>query len=299
VLSALRRARTPVPPCQEERAIEQWRTVLRLLRDHEDIAGERIAEAERRIASLSETINERRETVDELQSRLEGARARAEAGEETPAREQVREVLQDIGRLRCRDPRAEQVRQGAVALQKKLSGAEAEESGPRTRPPPIVDDPEYVLDKPAPGTEDRWQGHDWANRVDVELKGRGEDLYRSLVHKRGSKKKWVVTMNRPIDLTDCKFLVMDMKVQEPVRVALGVWVANDLYESRDVALPKKDEWQSVVFNLKSDDYKCADTNWTFGARIDDPKAVTRFSLFFYSQARFPILFANVRLHKGD
>jgi hypothetical protein len=299
VKQALRQARRPVPVCQEEQAVEKWRAALRLLKEHEDIAAQEIAQAEQRIAELTETIDERRRQVEKLQSDLEKARASAEGGREPRARVLLQNVMRELGRLPCRGALADDLRETAVALQQQLESGQEDSGEPAVKPPTIADDPDHILDKPAPGTENRWRRENWANTIEVELKGEGEDLYRSLVHKRGSKQKWVVTMARPIDLTEYKFLLIDMKVHEPVRVALGVWVGNQLYESRAKALRKQDKWQNVTFDLKSNDFKCADTNWNFGARIADPAAVTRFSLFFYSQARSPILFANVRLHEGE
>jgi ribosomal protein S27E len=301
VRRALFLARRPVTLCNEEQALERWRAALRLLEQHEDVAAGQIREAEQKIAELSETVQERREVVDELQSKLERARASAEGGRTPAALRQVEELLEQTDRLQCSGPAAREVREGSLALKQRLTGegGEEDDGAVAIKPPKIVDDPDHILDKPAPGTEGRWSAEGWSNDVDISLEGQAPHLYRRLEHKRGSKGKWVVTMNRPIDLTEHKALMLDMRVQEQVSVALGVWVGNALYESRPVTLRKTDKWQLVEFDLKSDDFKCDRTNWNFGARLADPKAVTRFSLFFYSQARSPILFANVRLHKGD
>jgi hypothetical protein len=296
---ALKAARMPVPACEEQDALEQWDRVREMLEDYPEAAAEEIAQAQQRIADLKQKIAERRKAVRQVQNQLSKAAASARKGEKPEARRELQEVMRQIGELACRGPQVEQIQERAVALQNRLTAAPEDDQEVAMAPPPIEDEPEQILDKPAPGTPNRWISERWANDVEIELKGRGQDLYRSLVLQRGSKGKWVVTMARPMDLSALRFLLLDMRVQEQVSVALGIWEGNQLYESRPFDLPNKDKWQSVAFDLKSDNFKCAETNWNFGARISDPKAVTKFSLFFYSRARHPILFANVRLHKGD
>lgn len=299
---AFAEALKPHDPCGEDEALERWRKVAETLAPYEAVAAKQVETAKERIDQLEAVILERERGVKLLEARLEQARRIGEDGDRQRATNMLSAIVRDVGKLDCRGPVADKVRQDAIDLQKAYAEADTsstttEDSG--ERPPAIVDDADFILDKPAPGTETRWRDEKaWANAVDLKLLGAGENLYRSIEHQRGGKDKWVVSMRRPFDLSPYQHFVLDMKVEETVRVALGVWVGNDLYESREKAVRKGTGWQPVTYDVKGRDFKCAATNWNYGATITDPSKVTGFSLFFYSQARKPILFANVRLHKA-
>jgi hypothetical protein len=301
VQRALWLARKKPPVCQEDQALQRWRAVLPMLKEHSEIASREIAEAEQQIAELSSKVQERRRQINRLRTQLGRAKEAAEAGRTGQARQQATRLIEQINRLQCSGPAVRELREQALALGEDPDAAGTDDGNGALaiKPPAIQDDPDHVLDKPKPGTDGLWSSAGWAKPSDVKLKGEAPDnLYRSIEHKGSGPGKWVVTMARPIDLTEYKTLMLDMRVQEQVSVALGVWLGNDLYESRAVNLRKTDKWQLTEFDLKSNDFKCEETNWQYGASLEDPAKATRFSLLFYSQARAPVLFANVRVHKG-
>lgn len=294
VTKALEEARAPVPPGAELQALNKWKQARDELKpyavDHPDLwkeVGENIRDLEARLQA------QRQEHVNNLIVQLEMARTAIQEKKLDEARKLAQTVIKELSEDKALSELAGDLADQARAV---LASARQPAGNGGVEPPPIVDGSDLLIDKPRGVL--RWRAENWANPVEVKLEGspRADQQYVSVNLKRGSEQKWVVSMQGRLDLSQYEYLMMDMQVKDPVRIALGVWVGNQLYESRDQEVRPGNVWRTAAFNLTKGDFKCATTNWKYGAKIANPEGANRISLFFYSRLRSPVYFCNVRLH---
>ena len=146
----------------------------------------------------------------------------------------------------------------------------------------------------------RWDGENWANKVDLELvppEGK-KPGWIDVKLAAGTKKKWVVSVLQPGNITDYDAVVADFLPKTRIRVALGVWTmpGYELFESFPYDL-KGGEAATIAFDLKGAIYKCRATDWSHKGRITRPESVYKISFFIYGKGGGALRFKNVRLAK--
>jgi len=303
VLAAHKTAKDSDKPCREREALANWTKLRTLLSRSLDIPAAKtmLAEAEDRIAELEETINRRTEQLDGIEKQLVDAQAMVDASRNDPAKTLLRAIKKQLGDLPCAGARGQNLLDGATALLARLDTTTVVANGngdDKTKePPPAVAQGDLIIDKPK-GVQ-RWRAPNWAGNVDIKLKGDFEknEQYLSLDMKRSAGNKWVVSVPYRGDLTNYDTLLVDIRTNQDVNVALGIWI-GDLFETKPRRVrPTKNGlgWTTVSFNVKGNGYKCKANGWTYGARLPDPSGVDTISLFFYKAASEPVDICNVRL----
>ncbi|MCK4374942.1 MAG: hypothetical protein KAX19_06410, partial [Candidatus Brocadiae bacterium] len=141
----------------------------------------------------------------------------------------------------------------------------------------------------------------WADPVTLGLErqpGTGKQVI-ALRQQDGDNKKWVMSIDQPLDLRPYNVLTVDVQVSEPVAISLAVWTqpGSVIFESRAQTV-RKGQARRLSFELKGEQFKSQTTNWQFGTELQNPANVIRITLFIYGRSKDPILIRNLRLVKN-
>jgi DNA-directed RNA polymerase subunit RPC12/RpoP len=294
IRAAFDRARQSDVPGSEERALAQWDTARRMLLAHlmnlgepGAFADERQA-AEVRITALREALRKRHAGQPSAPAGASGTpseRASAQAG--PPAGSAAAPAggpaaTADTGRTQPAGRQPSPVQQLRTLANKVR--ADSREGKARL----VVDGPREFL---------RWRAESWGNPLQIQLEKSGDGQGAvALTQQRGAAGKWVISLDQPLDVSLYDSIAVDVEAGEPVSLSVAFWTdpGSSLYESR-VKTAQKGDSGAVSFPLKGRDFKSQTTQWQYGTELQNPKNVTRISLFFYSRSQGPIKVRNLRL----
>lgn len=331
VRAALSRAQRSDVAGGELEALADWQAARRLMLSHRgspESFQDELRKVEDRIAQLARTVRRRQGGLPAQQEMLEQARSALEAGRLAEAKGKLEELLADLGKADAADADLASLRKAAEELladprfgpTERPQAPEAAAAAPRRtgRAEPAASPAErlnqrieavhqssargervVVIDEPS-GFQ-RWHGESWADPVTLGLErqpGTGKQVI-ALRQQDGDNKKWVMSIDQPLDLRLYDVLTVDVQVSEPVAISLAVWTqpGNVIFESRAQTV-RKGQARRLSFELKGEQFKSQTTNWQFGTEIQNPANVIRITLFIYGRSKDSILIRNLRLVKN-
>ena len=146
----------------------------------------------------------------------------------------------------------------------------------------------------------RWSVEDWANEAKVDLAPNGAAV--CMTPEEGPRGKWVATLDQQLDLTGYKELRLEVKADADIAVAAGMWTGPEegahLYESVPSAV-QSGAWRDIVIPLQGGNFKSANSDWKFGAKLADPDKVRRISIFVYAEEPTSICWRMVHAVTGE
>jgi len=177
---------------------------------------------------------------------------------------------------------------------------------PAQQPPQQQQQPQQK--PPAPGVEEGleadpgWTSEAWGSSVDVNVgapEGTNDKLLRVFLAGAEQDKANVV-LEQNFDLSDKKELTLDVynlgKQAVTVAVAFTTLPGWKFYESvPKTVLPTGQTPKRLVFDLTSNKFKCAETNWRYKSPIQNKNKVGKMYLLIYTrQTGSWIFFNNIR-----
>jgi hypothetical protein len=296
VRAAFERARQSDVPGSEERALAQWDTARRMLLAHLMSSDKRGAFAdERQFAEVRITA-------------LRDILRKRHAGQPSPSTEPGRPASGPAPA----QAGAPAVSAAAPARRPAAAGSSpAQGAQPGSRQPSPVERLRTLSNKVradsragkarlvVDGPEDflRWRAESWGNPLQLQLEKDGDGQGAvALTQERGAAGKWVISLDQPLDVSLYDSIAVDVEAPEPVSLSVAFWTdpGSGLFESR-VKTAQKGDAGGVTFPLKGTDFKSQTTQWQYGTELQNPRNVTRVSLFFYSRSQGPIKVRNLRL----
>jgi len=182
---------------------------------------------------------------------------------------------------------------------------------PPAQKPPAQKPPEQK--PPGPGVQEGleadpgWSSEAWGSSVDVNV-GAAENSNDKLlrVFLAGAEQdKANVMLEQGLDLSDKKELTLDVynfgKRAVTVAVAFTTLPGWKFYESTPkTVLPTGKTAKSLVFDLTTNKFKCAETNWRYKSPIQNKNRVGKMYLLIYTRDRgFWVFFNNIRFTQAE
>ncbi|HOX37113.1 MAG TPA: hypothetical protein PL033_03915 [Candidatus Brocadiia bacterium] len=177
--------------------------------------------------------------------------------------------------------------------QAKPEPAKPDAPKPEPAPQPPAPEPPKTADATTLVIEDckgnlRWAGEPaWSNEPALKfVQDKGAQVL-AIGYKPGQKDKWVATLPGHLNLKPYRYLIVtgQSKSTQALNIALGLWPPPSLYESRGEFIRPGKEFR-LVFDLQSQTFKCARTDWANTSAVDSPDAIGRMSIIIYGKGDF-------------